>query len=195
MSFGLQYRWLDWWVFELFTCCCVYFKFLGFFFPMWIWWFFLVYGFELLEVLVEDRDFVCILSIGSLNVRYFSVCFERKSWFSGENVDDCLRKIYEVGWVCCYCELGLCVFVSLENFWLWWKENVVMKILGIGFLDVNFFSVWWNLLGKMLNAQEFCVLEFLWFGFMFLSSCVFMFKSFKSETMYFYVFNFVFMFF
>ena len=34
------------------------------------------------------------------------------------------------------------------------KENVVMKILGIGFLDVNFFNVWFerNFLGKMLNA-------------------------------------------
>ena len=84
-------------------------------FFMWIWWFFWVYGFDLLEILVEDRDFVCILSIGLLNVSYFSVWFERKSWFSGENVDDCLRKIYEVGWVCCYCEpnwLGLCVIVS-----------------------------------------------------------------------------------
>ena len=115
VGFGLQDRGLDWWVSDLFTCYCVYFKFLGLSFFMWIWWFFWVYGFDLLEVSVEDRDFVCILSIGLLNVSYFSVWFERKSWFSRENVDDCLRKIYEIGWVCCYCEpnwLGLCVFVS-----------------------------------------------------------------------------------
>ena len=39
-----------------------------------------------------------------------------------------------------------------------------MKILGIGFLYVNFFSVWFerNFLGKTLNAQIF---------FVFLSSC------------------------
>ena len=35
--------------------------------------------FDLLEVTVEDRDFVCILSISLLNVSYFSVWFERKS--------------------------------------------------------------------------------------------------------------------
>ena len=40
--------------------------------------FFWVYGFDLLEVSVEDRDFVYILSIGLLNVSYFSVWFERK---------------------------------------------------------------------------------------------------------------------
>ena len=40
-------------------CCCVYFKFLDFFFFffMWIGLFFKVYGFDLLEVSVEDRDF------------------------------------------------------------------------------------------------------------------------------------------
>ena len=83
------FMWLDRWVFDLFTCRCVYFKFLGLSFFMWIWWFFRVYVFDLLEVLVEDRDFVCILSIGLLNVSYFSVWLERKSWFSRENVDDC----------------------------------------------------------------------------------------------------------
>ena len=38
-------------------CCYVYFKFLGFFFFMWILLFFWVYGFDLLEDLVEEMDF------------------------------------------------------------------------------------------------------------------------------------------
>ena len=94
-----------------------------------------------------------------------------------ENLDF-LGKMMMIIWVC------VCLFhKKISGFG--WKENVMMKILGIGFLDVNFFNVWWNFLGKMLNAQEFCVLEFLWYGFMFLSSCVF---TFKSETFFFYFF-------
>ena len=39
------------------SCCCVYFKFLVFFFFMWILLFFWVYGFDLWEDSVEERDF------------------------------------------------------------------------------------------------------------------------------------------
>ena len=43
--------------------------------------------------------------------------------------------VSRIGWVC------MCLFhKKISGFR--WKENVVMKILGIGFLDVNFFSVW-----------------------------------------------------
>ena len=43
--------------------------------------------------------------------------------------------VSQIGWVC------MCLFhKKISGFG--WKENVVMKILGIGFLDVNFFSVW-----------------------------------------------------
>ena len=43
--------------------------------------------------------------------------------------------VSQIGWVC------VCLFRKKISS-LWWKENVVMKILGIGFLDVNFFNVW-----------------------------------------------------
>ena len=65
--------WLNRWVSDLFTCCWVCLFSCGFDDFFWI------YGFDLLEVSVENRDFVCILSIGLLNVSYFSVWFERKS--------------------------------------------------------------------------------------------------------------------
>ena len=43
--------------------------------------------------------------------------------------------VSQIGWVC------VCLFCKkISSFG--WKENVVMKILGIGFLDVNFFNVW-----------------------------------------------------
>ena len=142
--------WLDRWVSDLFTCCNVYFKFLGLSFFMWIWWFFWVYGFDLLEVSVEDRDFVCILSIGLLNVSHFSVWFERKVWFSREMLT-IVRKIYEVGWVCCYCEpnwLGLCVFVSLEHFWFWVERKCCDWNLRHRPFRCEFFQCLVNFFGK-----------------------------------------------
>ena len=51
-----------------------------------------------------------------------------------ENLDF-LGKMLMIFWVC------VCLFhKKISSFG--WKENVVMKILGIGFLDVNFFNVW-----------------------------------------------------
>ena len=49
-----------------------------------------------------------------------------------------------VGFVVIVSRIG-CVYVCLFHkkiFGFGWKEIVVMKILGIGFLDVNFFNVW-----------------------------------------------------
>ena len=43
--------------------------------------------------------------------------------------------VSQIGWVC----MRL-LHKKISGFG--WKENVVMKILGISFLDVNFFSVW-----------------------------------------------------
>ena len=43
--------------------------------------------------------------------------------------------VSRIGWVC------VCLFRK-KIYDFGWKENVVMKILCIGFLDVNFFNVW-----------------------------------------------------
>ena len=43
--------------------------------------------------------------------------------------------VSRIGWV------YVCLFRK-KIFGFGWKEIVVMKILGIGFLDVNFFNVW-----------------------------------------------------
>ena len=90
------------------------------------------FGWKFMGLIGGGGGWVCVY-VCLLNVSYFSVWFERKSWFTRENVDGCSRKIYEVGWVCCYCEPNrpsLCVYVCfIRKFlvlggkkMLWWKS-------------------------------------------------------------------------
>ena len=90
------------------------------------------FGWKFMGLIDGGGGWVCVY-VCLLNMSYFSVWFERKSWFTRENVNGCSRKIYEVGWVCCYCEPnrpGLYVYVCfIRNFlvlggkkMLWWKS-------------------------------------------------------------------------
>ena len=98
----------------------------------WVWVWISRFGRKFMGLIGGSGGWVCVY-VCLLNVNYFSVWFERKSWFFGKNVDDCSRKIYEVGWVCSYCELnrlGLCVYVCFMRKFLtlggkkmlWWKS-------------------------------------------------------------------------
>ena len=67
------------------------------------------FGWKFLGLNGGGGGWVCVY-VCLQNVSYFSVWFERKSWFSRENVDDCSRKIYEVDF------LGKMLMIVLGKF-------------------------------------------------------------------------------
>ena len=98
------------------------------------------FGWKFLGLNGGGGGWVCVY-VCLLNVSYFSVWFERKSWFSRENVDDCSRKIYEVdflgkmlmivlgkfmrlvGFVCvCACFIRKFLVLGGNKKMLWWKS-------------------------------------------------------------------------
>ena len=98
------------------------------------------FGWKFLGLNGGGGGWVCVY-VCLLNVSHFSVWFERKSWFSRENVDDCSRKIYEVdflgkmlmivlgkfmrlvGFVCvCVCFIRKFLVLGGNKKMLWWKS-------------------------------------------------------------------------
>ena len=82
------------------------------------------FGWKFLGLNGGGGGWVCVY-VCLLNVSYFSVWFERKSWFSRENVDDCSRKIYEVDFLGKMLMIVLGKFMRLVEFvvivsWIGW---------------------------------------------------------------------------